>query len=255
MAAAQNNDRPRQPRGDQPSGERPQRGQRPGGREPLTAEQSKAAWTLESNGVSKRLGPDAEKTKAVAKAYAEARESYEKAQQKVMADMREKMQDADDRRQAMQEMQKAMQEMNKTEKEKFEKSLSSSLSADQVTKASASLGSLMIGRQWDGMVHSVSEFKLEESKQDAALNAIEDYVVAVGKNRPSPDADREEMQKTMRETREKLNESLKKVLSEEQFKKFEEENRAMGRFGPGGPGGGPGGPGGRGGRDRENGGG
>lgn len=249
LATAQNEPPKPPPAGGQPGAERPARGQRPGGRQAMTEEQSKAAWTLEANGVSKRLGLDADKTKAVAKAYAEARESYDKAQRDHMQKMRDKMRDSDDPAALRSEMMKEMEEMNKTEKDKLEKALSSSLSSEQVTKAMGSLGSLAMGRQWDNMAHSISEFKLDASKQESALNAVEDYVVALSKApRPGPNADREEMQKTMKETRDKLNESLKKILSEEQYKKFEEAHPGMGRFGPGGPGG----PGGRGGRNRQN---
>src|SRR5262245_50826406 len=62
MAVAQN-DRPERPAGDQPSGERPPRPQRPEGRRGLSPEKAKAAWEVQANGVSKRLGLDAEKTK------------------------------------------------------------------------------------------------------------------------------------------------------------------------------------------------
>src|SRR5688572_20741950 len=129
-AVAQDNPPPR-PAGDQPAGDRPQRGGGRGGAPALAPEKAKAAQELQATGVSERLDLDAEKTKGVVKAYTEARESYTKAQDKLMADMREKMQDSDDRQAAMADMRKAAEDLIKTEREKLEKALASSMSADQ----------------------------------------------------------------------------------------------------------------------------
>src|SRR5262249_46346373 len=97
----------------------------------------------------------------------------------------------------------------------------------------------------DNMADAVAGFKLDATKQQDALVAMEDYVVAQGKARGQlRDGDRDAIRTAMQEAREKLSASMKKLLSEEQFKKF--ESTMQGGFGGRGGGGGRG-PGGGGG--------
>jgi hypothetical protein len=136
---------------------------------------------------------------------------------------------------------KAMEEMNAREREKLQKALSATLSTDQTTKAIASLGTF--NRQWDVMADAIAGFGLDSAKQQEALNAVEDFVIAQGKIRPGAGGDREAMRSAMQESRQKLNDAMKKLLSEEQLAKFEQTTRGGGRgfTGPGGPGRGRGG--------------
>lgn len=208
----------------------------------------KAAWDLEATGVAKRMGLNDDQTKAVVKAYADARESHRVASEKLRKEMMDKMRDSGGGggggRGAGQESMKAMDDLATAEREKLQKALASSLNADQAAKAAGSLGSF--NRQWDPMANAIGGMKLDAAKQQEALNAIEDFVVAQGKLRPQgPDTDREAMRNAMQEARQKLNDSLKKALSEDQMKQFEES--LPGRGGRRGQGGGPGGGGGAGG--------
>ena len=226
---------PARPRDTQP-GDRPQR---PGGmRETLAPEKAKAAQELQATGVAKRLSLKDDQVKAVVKAYTDARESYSKANEKLIQELRDKQ---GDRQQMMQERMKAMEDLTKSEREKFEKALGSTLTTDQTSKVMASLGAFVIAPQWDRMTDTIAGFKLDAAKQQTAQNAIEDFVVAQAKIRPpgrdASDADREAAQKARQEARDTLDGALKKVLSDDQVKKFEE---TLPRGGRGGPGGGPG---------------
>lgn len=229
-----------------PEAGRPAQG---GGGGQLSAEKSKAAWELEANGVAKRLALKDEVTKPLVKAYTDARTSQNDAYTKLR----------DEQRKARQEgggggggggaeMRTALEALNKKEKEKFEKALPAGLSPDQKTKVMASLGSFNI--QWDRMADAIAGFKLEPAKQQAALDAIEDNVLAIAKLNAAAtgeNPDREAQRTGRTEARTKMTDALKKVLSEEQMKKFEETIPA-GRGGGGGNGGGGGGGNGGGGR-------
>lgn len=221
----------------------------PGGARPqqLSPEKAKAAWEVEATGVAKRAMVEDAKIKDVVKAYSEARASYDAAAEKMRAEMRAKAEDkggGNDKggggggRGA--EMMKAMEDLNKAEREKLQKALGAAVSQDQTTKLMASLGTF--NRQWDAMADSISGFGLEAKKQQDALNAVEDYVVAQAKIRGGgPDADPEARRSANQESRTKLTDSLKKVLSEEQMKKLEPMLGGGRGRGPGGPGGGGGG--------------
>lgn len=223
--------------GERPAG-RPGPGGPGGDRMPmgLAPEKATAAQELEATGVAKRLGLKEDQTKALVKAYTEARTSHAAAEQKLRKELADKAMNSDpDNRAAMrEEAMKANEEMNKAERAKFEKALGSAIPADQSAKALASLGTFT--RQWDTWVDALAGFKLEAAKQQDALNAIEDFVVAQSKARAGAGGDREAIRTAMQESRDKLTASMKKVLSEEQFTKFEESMRMGG--GRGGPGGG-----------------
>lgn len=223
------------PPGDKPPPPRAREGMGP--REPLSPEKSKAAWAAQAKGVSARLGLDETKSAAVVKAYTEARQSQGDAADKLRKDAMEKRQEGGG--EAFAEIQKKIDELNKTEREKFEKALSSSLSADQTSKASASLG--LFNRQWDVLTDTVLGFNLDAKKSSDAANAVEDYVVSFSKVRPGqPNEDRAAARTAMQEARKKLSDTMKAMLTEDQFKKFEGA-MAGGMRAPGPRGGGQGG--------------
>lgn len=233
----------KQPAGDKPAGDKggQPRGERgPGGMmggEPLSAEKAKAAWDLQAGSVAKRLGLNADQTKALTKAYEDARTSQQSASEKLRKDQREKMKDMDqeDRRDAMQAQRKAMEDLNKSEREKFSKAVSTAVSGENGTKAVNALGSF--NPMWDRMVDSIAGLKLEDAKQAGALNTIEEYVAAQTKAMAGgPDADPQDRREAMMAAREKLTTDLKKNLTEDQIKKFEESMPGGGR-GQGGGGG------------------
>ena len=208
----------------------------------LSPEKAKAAQEAEATGVAKRLGLNDAQTKALVNAYIDARAGQAAALQKARKDAADKNGDeggGGGRRGG--EMMKAMEEVNKAEREKFDKALGTNIPADAKTKVIASLGSFPI--VWDRMVDTLSDFKLDAKKNQEALNAIEDFVVASGKARSGGDP--EEMRGAMQTARQTLSDSMKKILTDEQFTKFE-QSMGGGRGGQrrGGGGGGGGGEGG-----------
>lgn len=246
-ALAQNQVRPMNPPPGEhgPSGERPNLPRRQGG---LAPEKAKAAWDLQAAGVAHRLKLDAAKTQALTKAYVDARESHSAAAEKLSQDMMEKMRSGGnsggDPASRGAEAMKAAEELNTTERAKLEKALGAALTPDETSKAIASLGTF--NRQWDQLTYALSELKLDSAKQQEGLNAIEEFVIASGKARAG---DRESMRTTMQEARTKLMDSMKKTLTEEQFKQFEAAfpgARGMGDRPPVREGGRPGREGGRG---------
>jgi hypothetical protein len=222
----------------QPSGQQGDRGARgPGGMmgEPLSADKAKAAWDLQATGVAARLGLNADQTKALVKAYEDARTSQQAAAEKLRKDQGDKMKDADpeDRRGAMQAARKAMEDMNKGQRESFTKAVTAAIPGDKGTQAATALG--VFNPQWDRMADSIGSFKLDAGKQQDALNAVETFIATQTKTLQGagPDADRAEMREAMQKARETLTSSLKKDLSEDQMKKFEETMPGM-RGGQGG---------------------
>jgi hypothetical protein len=211
------------------------RGQRPA---QLSPEKAKAAWEVEAKGVAKRLGLNDAQTTALVKAYTDSRTSQNEAFDKARKEAQDKAGDENaDRRTMGREALAKLDEINTAEKAKLEKALTAGgLSSDQASKAVTSLGTY--NRQWDNMADTVSGFGLEAGKQQDALNAIEEYVVSASKARSamSGGGDRESAMTQMRDAREKLTTSMKKVLSDDQFQKFEATMGPGGR-GPGGQGG------------------
>jgi hypothetical protein len=235
----------KKPAAQPPAGDRPPRGDRPGGGggggpgggmmrgQPMDPAKAKAAQELEATGVAKHAGLNEAQTKALVTAYLAARESHNAAAEKMRQEMRDQSNDGG--RPDFQAMQQKMQDLNKSEREKFQKALGSSISAEQGAKVMASLGSF--NPQWDRWVDALAELKLDAGKQQQGLEAIEAYIIASEKARGG---DREAMRDAMQDAREKLNDSMKKILNDEQFAKFESGMRPGGR-GQGGPGGNDGG--------------
>lgn len=206
----------------------------------LSPEASKAAWELQATSFAKRNGLKDDQTKALAKAYAEARESYGTASEKMRQEIMEKAAanaggDGGPRGMGREAMQK-MQDLQKSEAEKFKAAIASTLSAEQTEKAVASLGAF--NPQWDMITDRVAALKLEPAKQQDAMNAVEDYMAAQTKARAGmggENFDRQAMQTAMQDARQKLMDEMKKTLSAEQYTKFE-ESMPMGRQrGGGGP--------------------
>ena len=232
LSALAQDKKPDQP----PAGDRQPRGNRPGGpggggmmRGQLPPERAKAAWEAEATGVAKHAGLNEAQTKSLVAAYTAARESHAESMQKLMKEVRDAAEGNE--RPDPQAMQEKMQGLNKAEKEKFQKAVGATLSADQAAKVLASLGSF--NGQWDRWVDALGEFKLDPAKNQQAMDALETFVLASEKARAG---DRETMRESMQAARESLNESMKKILNDEQFQKFES---SMGRGGQrgGGPGG------------------
>lgn len=198
----------------------------------LSAEKAKAAWEMEAKTVAGNLSLSDDQTKALVKAYADARTSNDAEFSK----MREKMRDGG----GGGDMRQALEDLTKSERSKFEKALKDAkLSDEHVTKAMASLGTF--NRQWDTWVDTVAGFKLEAAKQTDAFKAIEEYVVALGKVRgQGAGGDREAMRTAMQDARKKLTDKMKTLVSEEQLKQFE-ATLGAGRGGAGGGGKGKGG--------------
>jgi hypothetical protein len=194
---------------------------------------AKAAQELEATGVAKHAGLNDGQTKALVKVYLAARESHAAASEKMRQEMRDG--NGDGGRPDFAAMQQKMQDLNKSEREKFKNALGSTVSAEQGAKVLTSLGTFNM--QWDRWVDALAELKLEPAKQQQGLEAIEAYVIDTEKARGG---DREAMREAMQSSREKLTDSMKKILNDEQFAKFEAGMRPGGR-GQGGPGGADGG--------------
>ncbi len=201
---------------------------------PMSPELQAAAWNLEASGVGHRLGLKDDQTKALAKAYADARTSHAAAMKKVEQEIVAKLSGGGEKGQIGAEVRKAMGDAEASEKGKFEKSLAGIVSGDQLTKVMGSLGTF--NRQWDAIANSIADLKLDAAKQQSVLDIVEDYVSATGKVRPGegdPAANREASQKA----RQTALDALRKVLSEDEFKKVETSMQAGGRMmRSGGPG-------------------
>src|SRR5262245_31439295 len=224
----------------------------PGGRQRLSPEKQKAAWEAEAKGVAKSLTLNDELTTKTVAAYSEARQSHSTAMEKLTRETMEKPdagggdEGGGDRASRGADLRKGITDLNKAEREKLQTALAKFLNQEQTTKAIASLGTF--NPRWDAMVDTLIGFKLEEAKNTEGLAAIQTFVEQVGKagemgprgGSPDPDA------------RKQLTDTMKKLLSEEQFGQFQ---RAAGGRAGGAPGAGRGGAGGAGGTGNRGGGG
>jgi hypothetical protein len=204
------------------------------GQPPLSPEKAKAAWEFQGKGVASSLGLTDEQTAALVKAYTAARTSHGEASEKLRKEMQDKMREGGGR-DGFAEMQEKMDALNKSEREKLQKALlAGGLTSGQTERALTTLGSF--SRQWDGMADAVIGFNLEAGKLTPARKAMEEFVATTAKARES--GDREAMRDAMQEARKKLSDTMKGLLTEEQFGKFEASMGGMRGRGPGGPGGG-----------------
>lgn len=250
---------PGQPGDRQPSkqaqpagGPRQQQEGRPTPPRAMSPEQAQAAWEAQAKSVAGQIGLDDAKTQAVVKAYVDARKSHEaaaaKTRDELTAKARERQKDGGKDQEkgpgagrnpgeAMNEVMDSMRKLNDAERAKLKTALSTSLSADQVTKAMGPLGTF--DRSWDGMTNALMGFKLDAAKQKDAMLAVQSYVIAGSKARESGKMD--EVRETMRAERDTLMSKMKGILSEDQMKEFQASMaRGGGQGGRGGRGGGRG---------------
>lgn len=230
--------------GGQPGGPGPRGPREGGGRMApalLTAEQSAAAWKFQSEGVAASLGLDSEKTATLAKTYHDARASNLETTEKLRKEIAEKREQGEEGRAAIGELQQKLLEAARTSRESFEKALAGVLTPEQVTKAMSSLGTF--NRQWDVMSDAVLGFKLDAAKQAEATKAMQTYVESMNAGRRGAGPG-EGAGPNMAEARAALTDAMKKVLSDEQFGKFQAATGMGGRRGGGQGGGGQGGGGG-----------
>jgi hypothetical protein len=231
---AQNDPKP--PAGEGRPGGRPGGQGGPGGqgmRQALSPEKAKAAWELEAKGVAASLGLSEEKSAAVVKAYVDARTSQSAAFEKMRDETRDKGNGGEPGAGGP-AMREEIETINSAERAKLEKSLAGTLSADQTKQAIASLGTF--NRGWDHMVSTIAGFNLEAKKQADALKAVHEFVGAQTKARElGADGDRDAVRTAMQAARDKMNTSLKGILSEDQMKQFEATTGRGQRPGRGGP--------------------
>ncbi len=92
----------------------------------------------------------------------------------------------------------------------------------------------------EGMTnHMAQEYKLSDDQKKQVLVINQEFIKKMGEQMANgPQGDREEMMKTMRAAREEYNGKLQKIMTEEQYKKYQEDEKNR-RRGPGGPQGGP----------------
>ncbi|MBY0112869.1 MAG: hypothetical protein K2Y21_08610 [Phycisphaerales bacterium] len=257
-----NPDKPAQ--GDRPQRQRNQDGQPGGGGgggggrqgmggPQLNPERSAAAWKLQAEGVAKRFDLDPTSTTTLVDAYAAARKENQAVADKAREEMRKEMENdsGGDRRETMRKMMVKQDEIQTASRESLKKAISGVLKGEQLDKAMKSLGSF--NRQWDQAVDAVAFFKLDASKQQKALEAIEDYTLAqteIGNKMRAmfeigDMSGGQKLREEMDSARKTCIEAVKPMLTQEQAIKFEESlPRGMGGMrGPGGGwGGGGGGP-------------
>lgn len=210
-------------------------------RAPLSPEQAKAVWELQAKQTAKTIGLNEDQTKHTVTVYVEARESYAKAMEELNRQIRDRGRGAGDagERDPDQrpgagggEMRRPMAELHKTERAKLEAALAKSLAPDHVTQSLVTLGTF--NPVWDFMVNALQDFKLEPAKNDAAMSAVHTYIAALGKAMASED--REATRAANQEGAKQLRETMKGILDEEQFGKFERLIPGAGRMAPRGEG-------------------
>ena len=240
LAQAEKTDRPADRQRDQQPERGPREGRpagRPGGMAPLSPEKAKAAWELQATGVAGRVGLNADQTKALVKAYTEARTTMQQKQEELRRARQEGEGDPGSAVETLRETEAAA-------RTQFGKALADAkITGEQATKVNASLGSVgLTGRGWDVMVDTLAGFNLEPAKRQTSLNAAEDFVVAMSKateGMRGGGGDPQEARAAMDAAREKLMTTLKGTLTEDQLKTFESVT-GRGGMRRGGPEGGPG---------------
>lgn len=197
----------------------------------IPPERARAAWESQARTATADMNLDADKLKAITTAYADERKAHADAVEQIRREMRERASEGDGGgREAMQQMQEQIQKLNDDHKAKLRKSFAQVLTSGQTDRALESLGSFNM--QWDRMVDSLNQFKLDEAKGAKANLAVKDYVVAINKIRES--GNRETAREDMQAARTKLMAVLKDQLNDEQLAEFE-RLLAPGRRMEGGP--------------------
>ena len=221
-----------------------QRGMQGGRQFPqLPPEKAKAAWEAQAKRVSGAIGLDQEKTGKVTTSYVEARQSFAEAVKAARDDARERSRGMG-REDAAREEQRVTIDVRNHEREKLQTALGSALDRDQLGKAMPLLGAFDV--QWDFMVDSLTEMKLDAEKNTKAMDAVEAFVLAMSKVR-NGGGDVQALREASVKSRGELDETMKTLLTEEQMVKFHTAtNFGRPARGPGGAAPGQGGQGGRG---------
>ncbi len=199
----------------------------------IPPERARAAWDAQVKTATADMNLEAEKLKALTTAYADQRKAHADAVEQLRRELRERASEADGEgrgREAMAEMQEAIQKLNTDHRANLRKAFAEDLTSGQTDRALESLGTFNM--QWDRMVDSLNQFKLDDAKGAKANLAVKDYVVAINKIRES--GNRETAREDMQAARTKLTAALKDQLNDEQLAEFE-RLLAPGRRMEGGP--------------------
>lgn len=230
---------PVDPKSSPPAAERPVQERGSGGLgADLPVERARAAWESQAAMVSRMLGLGAEKAAGVSKAYTESRAAHQKVSDTLREEIRVKREEGA-APESFREVQRKMEEAVKSEREKLRSALGAHLTPEQTTRAMGVLGTF--NRQWDALTDAVLEMRLDAAKQGAAMTALQEYVSSLSGMRGEENKDAPRI--SLHESRAKLQEAMKAVLTQEQYAKFEATLGGGGR--PGGSGGAGGGGGGK----------
>lgn len=207
----------------------------------MSPEQLKAVYEAQVNHVGKAAGLGADQHSKLVTAYLAARDSQTKAVEAARTKIQEERRAAAAEggeggrgrggAGAAEEMQRALEAVNTSEREKFQKSISEFLDADQTKKVIGSLGNF--DRQWDQLTNAVVTLKLDGDKQDQAMTSTLVYTTTVLKAREN--TDREAQREATVEARRKMMDDMRALLTEEQFGQFQRATGGAGR-GQGAPG-------------------
>lgn len=184
----------------------------------LTAEKAEAAWKWQAVTVAHDLKLEQADADKLTETYISARKKMNDAMEQFRKEMRERREKGEGQgeggqRERGQRGGAGNRELMQNARTNLEASFSSMLSAEQTSRAMASLGTF--SAQWDRMVDSLAGMSLETESLHGAIAATNAYMASMSKVRES--GDRENMREAMRSMRERLNEDLAKVLSEEQM--------------------------------------
>ena len=190
----------------------------------LSAEDAKAAWTLQSASVSKEIGVAKKKAKKVSVAYLTSHENYRKAMQELFESS-----DDGDRRERFQ----AFRELQEEERGKLEEALKGILKGEQLAKAMGSLGAF--DRQWDGFANTLAGFELEAAKLQKAMSLTIAYVSGTYEARQEAfeNQDFQSLREIYGDNKAKLDEGMAKILSAEDQATWVEATTRRGRRGGG----------------------
>lgn len=185
----------------------------------LAPDKAKVAWEIQARHLSQGLGLNDEQTKNVVVAYSNARETHAAAMRQLMDQMRENRGDGStaDEQGRREAMQKAFEDLNTNDREKLQAELAKSMTSEQLSKAMIPLGSF--NANWDVMVDTVSRFNLDPEKSKQTMDAVQSYVTVVAK--AAEDTDPEARRTASQQARTKLTETVKPILSQDQFGQFE----------------------------------
>lgn len=168
----------------------------------LTPEKQTAVQELEAKYVAKSLKLSNDATKKLVTVYQKARTNLQEAVQ------------------ALPDSSSFQTYRNLTakEREKLEKELKGFLDEKQTENAIKYLGTF--STSWDRMVDTLSGFKLDEKKLYEALGKVEVYLNDSAEVRSS--GDRDTMRTKLQEIKEKLDGSLKSIISEKEMEQWME---------------------------------